>query len=62
MPGDKPEALVLAEGAAKLAFGTRFKKLPSAVFAKLSLPVILVISVIVFIYSTAGDEATRKRA
>lgn len=56
MPGEKPEALVLAEGAAKLAFGARFKKFPTAVFAKLSLPVILVLSIIVFIYTTVRGE------
>ena len=57
MPGEKSEALVLAEGAAKLAFGARFKKFPSAVFAKLSLPVILVMSIIGFIYTTVGDRS-----
>ena len=52
MPGEKPEALVMAEGAAKLAFGTRFKKLPSAIFAKLSLPVVMVLGIIFFVYYT----------
>jgi len=36
---DKRDALVTVETAAKLALGTRFKRLPIAVFAKLSLPV-----------------------
>jgi len=53
MPGDLPDALVYtAESAARMAFGTRFKKLPSAIFAKLSLPVLMVLAVFSFIYVT----------
>jgi|AntAceMinimDraft_5_1070358.scaffolds.fasta_scaffold44109_2 hypothetical protein len=59
MPGDSFEALVMVEGAAKLALGTRFKKLPRAVFAKLSLPVLVVIALIVFVYVTAGVPLRR---
>jgi hypothetical protein len=44
-----------------LRLGTRFKKLPSAVFAKLSLPVIMVIGIITFIYCTVRVKGKGQR-
>ena len=52
------EALAVAEGAAKAAFGTRFKRVPRAIFAKLSLPVLSVLAVFAFVFCVAA-EATR---
>ena len=52
------EALAVAEGAAKAAFGTRFKRVPRALFAKLSLPVLSVLAVFAFVFCVAA-EATR---
>ena len=53
------EALDLAEGAAKLAFGTRFKRVPRAILRKLSVPVVFVLGVIVVLYSTAMGVVNR---
>lgn len=53
------EALDLAEGAAKLAFGTRFKRVPRAILRKLSVPVAFVLGVIVVLYSTAMGVVNR---
>mmetsp|Transcript_7211 Transcript_7211/g.30721 ORF Transcript_7211/g.30721 Transcript_7211/m.30721 type:complete len:385 (-) Transcript_7211:65-1219(-) len=49
------EAMAVAEGAAKAAFGTRFKRVPRALFAKLSLPVISVIAVVAFVFGATMD-------
>ena len=53
------EAMAVAEGAAKAAFGTRFKRVPRALFSKLSLPVLSVLAVFAFVFGTAVD-ATRR--
>lgn len=59
MPDIQTEAMDLAEKGAKLAFGSRFKRLPRLVLRKLSLPVILVIALIWFVYATAMAVAAR---
>ena len=51
------EALAVAEGAAKAAFGTRFKRVPRAIFAKLSLPVLSVLAVFAFVFCVAAPSA-----
>ena len=53
------EAMAVAEGAAKAAFGTRFERVPRALFSKLSLPVLSVLAVFAFVFGTAVD-ATRR--
>ena len=53
------EALDLAEGAAKLAFGTRFKRVPRAILRKLSVPVVFVLGAIVVLCSTAMGVVNR---
>lgn len=49
------EAMAVAEGAAKAAFGTRFKRVPRALFAKLSLPVLSVLAVVAFVFGATMD-------
>ena len=49
------EAMFVAEGAAKAAFGTRFKRVPRALFAKLSLPVLSVLAVFAFVFGFTAD-------
>ena len=59
MPDLQTEAMDLAEKGAKLACGSRFKRLPRLILRKLSLPVVAVIGVIWFVYAEAMAVATR---
>jgi palmitoyltransferase len=51
--------MAVAEGAAKAAFGTRLRRVPRALFAKLSLPVVSVLGVVSFIYGSTVDTLAK---
>mmetsp|Transcript_4597 Transcript_4597/g.17200 ORF Transcript_4597/g.17200 Transcript_4597/m.17200 type:complete len:379 (-) Transcript_4597:47-1183(-) len=59
MPDLQTEAMDLAEKGAKLACGSRFKRLPRLILRKLTLPVVAVIGIIWFVYAEAMAVATR---